>query len=193
MQAVEDRVAVDPVEACEELGAQSGWRRAPARDRWGPSPMPARGRRPPSARRPSLARPRRARRAHASLGDQFRRALAVALRPAAARAPRRESHEPEALVERGDLAVDPAEAERGVDRLGAAHARDPRALLRELQPDPGELACERSSQRSQLPRSRIARARQLRGAVKARTARPRGPAPPSRRTRPGSPSRPRTR
>ena len=60
--------------------------------------------------------------------------LDVDLRPLA-RPPRREPLQVEALVERHDLAVDPAVAEGDVEGFGVDDSRHAGALLGELQPD----------------------------------------------------------
>jgi hypothetical protein len=74
-------------------------------------------------------------------GEQGFGLFAVDLRPAAARPTRGEALEEVGLVEAALLAVDPAEAERQVDRLGVGDARLRRPLLGDLQPDaPGLVA-----------------------------------------------------
>src|SRR5204863_1974753 len=68
--------------------------------------------------------------------DQLGRLRAVDLRPAAARPPWREALEEPGLVERLALAVDPAEGECDLQRLGVRHGGDPAGLLGDLQPQP---------------------------------------------------------
>ena len=74
-------------------------------------------------------------RADAVGGDQRLDLLPVDPRPLAAAPARREALEEPVLVERLALAVDPAEAERDLERLGVRDALDPRLLLGDLQPD----------------------------------------------------------
>lgn len=72
--------------------------------------------------------------AHPPRLDQFRRALPVDLRPARTRPTRREAEEEEALVPSGALTVDPAFAERGVDRVLPGEADRVHARSRKHQP-----------------------------------------------------------
>src|SRR5207248_5004000 len=66
--------------------------------------------------------------------------LAVDLRPLAPRPPREEALQVVRLVETPRLRVDPAVAERNLERLGVGDSRDAGALLRELHPHAGLLA-----------------------------------------------------
>src|SRR3954469_9086371 len=137
LHAVQDRVAVLRVQRLEERrrtrrGVEGGLQIVGHRGR-------ARGvvrGVPPAVRlRPlDLAQ---ARRLHPAGLDQRRRELAVALGPDAPCPPRREALQVERVVEAARLAVDPAEAERRVERLHVRDGRDPRALARELDPDAG--------------------------------------------------------
>src|SRR6185312_950624 len=80
------------------------------------------------------------RRLHPAALDQPRGGVAVDPRPAAARAARREALEEPVAVERLALPVDPAPAERDLEHVRVADARDSGALLRELHPHAGLVA-----------------------------------------------------
>ena len=74
---------------------------------------------------------------HAAALDETLRFLAVDLRPDAPRAARRELLEPGRVVERLLLPVDPAIAERDIERLGVRHRFDVRRSLGDPQPQAG--------------------------------------------------------
>src|SRR5678815_740356 len=74
-------------------------------------------------------------RLHAALLDESSDDVAVALGPHASRPARGESLAVPLLVHRLGLAVDPAVAQRDVERLRVVDAADPRRLSGELDPD----------------------------------------------------------
>lgn len=95
--------------------------------------------------------------AHSPLSNQLLRAGAVLLRPFARALARREAGQPPGIVERLELAVDPAVAQSGIDRLGFGQSFHAGAALREFEPDAGcasglggqpgiEFACVRKGQ-----------------------------------------------
>src|SRR5690606_9193281 len=78
---------------------------------------------------------RQARRTHPPLTNQLQRLLAVELRPDATLPARRETLQPEIVVERTALSVNPAETETGFHGLCVCHGCVVGPFLRELQPD----------------------------------------------------------
>src|SRR5215211_836794 len=110
LEAVDDRVAVGAVERGEELRRGRVGVELPLEVRWdfgGPLPLVSRLPASVCLRRFHLSQPRRA---HPSRLDQRFGLLPVDLRPAPARAPRREALKEVLVIEAALLAVDPAEA-----------------------------------------------------------------------------------
>ena len=133
---VEHRVAVGAVERREEGGRRRARVERLAAGRRGPRSCGRPRTRDPSARRPSPARSPRVPPAVISSGPSSSSALSRLIRDHRLRAAaRREPLQPEALVERALLPVDPAMAETELDRLGVGHRRHACILLGELQPD----------------------------------------------------------
>src|SRR5947207_4926319 len=140
LDPVEDRVAVLAVERGEELARLFvPPQRALEVVRHDGVPRAVVRRLPATVRLRALDL-REPRRPHQSGLDQPRRRLAVDLRPLAPRPPREEALQVVRLVETPRLRVDPAVAERNLERLGVGDSRDAGALLRELHPHAGLLA-----------------------------------------------------
>src|ERR1700730_4692922 len=110
---------------------------------------------------------------HPARLDQTGRLVGIDLRPAAARPARREALQPVLLVERALLAVDPAVAERHLERFGIGHAGSARALLRDLEPYPGREGVLLGQ--PGFPRARIGEADDGKIAVGHAASQPRGP------------------
>src|SRR5579883_1185169 len=134
MKTIEDRVTVCAVEPLEELA-----RGRRSRERFTQVVRDARRALrfiscvPTAVRfgRLDFGEPRRR---HAALRDEFFRSLAIEFRPPALRAARREADQEIFVVERAELAVDPALRDRAVDGLLLRQALRPGAFLGELEP-----------------------------------------------------------
>jgi hypothetical protein len=96
---------------------------------------------------------------HAALGCEPLDDLGVALRPRAARSPRRVALQVGGIVPAASLAVDPAVAQRLLERLVTAHTRRP--LLGGHEPDAGAVAVVLFQPRA--PRRAIAKREDLFG------------------------------